>query len=116
MKGIASLIGAMESGRCNPFDVKQDVNKLKEAFTILNEKHTFSPGDLVEWKPGLKNKRTEGPFIVIMVLDDPVVKDDDSGSSIFREPMDIIVGQHDIEGDFDLWHLDSRRLRPYQGE
>lgn len=38
---------------------------LKQAFETFNQKNTFKPGDIVEWKPGMKHKRSDGPFIVV---------------------------------------------------
>lgn len=106
-----SIDGYGIGGR-DPFDVEQDVNALAASFSILNEKHTFTPGDIVEWKEGMNNKRSKGLFVVVEVLNEPIVLNQKEGTPVFREPLDIIVGQHDADGDFDLWHLDSRRLRP----
>ena len=32
---------------------------LKQAFETFNQKNTLKPGDIVEWKPGMKHKRIE---------------------------------------------------------
>ena len=95
---------------------QQNPEMLKEAFQIFSEENTFKPGDLVEWKPGMKNRRTSGPFIVAKVLDEPVFGNDEhesSGYPLFREPLDIVCGTIAIDGEFLYYHYDSRRLRHY---
>ena len=88
---------------------KQD---LKDAYAKFNEKNTFVPGDIVEWKQGFKNKKTTGPFVVVEVLPHPVSNNnDESGSAYFREPLDIILGHTDSDGDFICYHYDSRRFQ-----
>ena len=87
---------------------------LKQAFETLNQKNTFKPGDIVEWKPGMKHKRSEGPFVVIEVLDEPVVDAvADAGSAYFQEPLDLVLGTF-TNGDFAVFHFDSRRMQPAQ--
>lgn len=94
---------------------QQNPEALKEAFQIFSEKNTFKPGDLVEWKsPIMKNRRAIGPFVVVKVLDEPVFDEHNSGSSMFREPLDIVCGMCDSnDGEFMCFHMDSRRLRYY---
>ena len=85
---------------------------LKQAFETFNQKNTFKPGDIVEWKPGMKHKRSEGPFIVIEALDEPIVDAvGDPGSAYFREPLDLIMGAF-LNGDFVTFYYDSRRMQP----
>ena len=85
---------------------------LKQAFETFNQKNTFKPGDIVEWKPGMKHKRTEGPLIVVEVLDEPIVDAvAEAGSAYFREPLDLVLGSF-FGGNFVLFHYDSRRMQP----
>ena len=85
---------------------------LKQAFENFNQKNTFKPGDIVKWKPGMKNKRSDGPFVVVEVLDEPIVDAvAEAGSAYFREPLDIVLGRF-ISGDFVIFHYDSRRMQP----
>ena len=87
---------------------------LKQALETFNQKNTFKPGDIVDWKPGMKHKRSDGPFVVIEVLDEPVVGAvAEAGSAYFREPLDLILGTF-INGDFVIFHYDSRRMQPAQ--
>lgn len=85
---------------------------LKQAFETFNQKSTFKPGDIVEWKPGMKHKRSEGPFIVVEVLDESIVDAENGpGSAYFREPLDLVLGSF-INGDFVIFYYDSRRMQP----
>ena len=85
---------------------------LKQAFETFNQKNTFKPGDIVEWKPGMKHKRSEGPFIVVEVLDEPIIDTNaEAGSAYFREPLDIVLGCF-VSGDFVTFYYDSRRMQP----
>ena len=85
---------------------------LKQAFETFNQKNTFKPGDIVEWKPGMKHKRSNGPFIVVEVLGEPIVDTvGDPGLAYFREPLDLILGAF-LNGDFVTFYYDSRRMQP----
>ena len=89
------------------------MKKLQEALELLHTKHTFTTGQIVEWKPGLHNKRNDGPFIVAEILEVPVLDpEESSGSYYFREKLDIIAGSIDSGGVFGLHHYDSRRFQP----
>ncbi len=91
-------------------------------YQSLNDRHAFQPGDLVAWKPGLRNRRypREGkPAVVLEVLAEPLFDSDtETGSAYFREPLDLVlglfldVGEH--RGDFLSWHFDSRRFKAWE--
>lgn len=84
---------------------------LENAYRNFCIRETFRPGDIVTWKNGMTNKMIDGPFIVIDVLDRPVIDDiEGPDSGYFREPLDIIVGFLNDKKTFVLVHLDSRRL------
>ena len=87
--------------------------RLTAAFEKLNKKNTFKPGDIVDWKPGLRNKNSYGPFVVVEVLDSPIFDnaEDGSGSQYFRESLDIILGKiMDNKKMFITHFYDSRRM------
>lgn len=89
---------------------------LKEKFALFTKKHDFKPGDLVQWKPGMKNKNGDGPYIVVAVLSEAVMDSGkESGSPYFREPLDITLAEIHSDGDFLIYHYDSRRFEPYTG-
>ena len=85
---------------------------LKQAFETFNQKNTFKPGDIVEWKPGMKHKRSDGPFIVVEVLGEPIIDTNaEAGTPYFREPIDLVLGCF-LDGCFLTFHYDSRRIQP----
>ena len=86
--------------------------RLTAAFEKLNKKNTFKPGDIVDWKPGMLNKNSYGPFVVVEVLDSPIFDDEASaGSPYFREPLDIVLGKVADDGERFVTHFyDSRRM------
>ncbi len=97
---------------------------LRERYRLFNQSHAFAPGDLVIWKPGLKNRRLPRyarPAVVIAVLETPVLDhEDDSGSTYFHEPLDLVLGliheDGQARGELLTWHYDSRRFQPWTEE
>jgi len=87
---------------------------LKERLALFQEATCFQPGDLVQWKAGLKNKRLPALDQLAVVVDMlPVpITDEDKGSSgsYFLEPLDMKLGMVDDDGDFVIFHYDSRRF------
>ena len=91
---------------------------LKEAFGVFSQENTFNPGDIVVQKRGMalrKQPTQENPGIVVEVLSEPVIscRDESSGSPLYYEPLDIKVARIDDDGDFLIFHHDSRRLEHY---
>jgi len=87
-------------------------------------KHTFRAGMIVTWKSGLKNRRWPAygrPLIVISVLDTPAIDTtEESASTYFREPLDLIVGlfleSGEHRGNFITFHVNSECFQPWPGE
>lgn len=109
-----------------PLDSPLDdlASALRERFHSLTETHLFKAGDVVAWKPGLRNRLWPSygkPAIIVEVLDTPVFDaEKDSGNPYFREPLDVALGVF-IEdgphrGDFMVWHMDSRRFQTWTAE
>lgn len=98
-------------------DYPTDVGALETKYGGFAETHTFSAGQLVRWKHGLRNKRLpldNQPAVVVELLKEPVVNQEvGPGSPYFREPLDIVLGVLDEDGDFLLFHHDSRRFMPF---
>lgn len=114
-KILEAMANGGEGEGKSPFQ-QQNPEALKETFQTFSEENTFEPGDLVEWKPGMQNRRTDGPFIVVKVLDEPVFDNEEhnsSGHPLFREPLDIVCGLIATDGEFLCFHYDSRRFRHY---
>jgi len=90
--------------------------RLQERYEQLTARVSdFRPGDIVKWKTGLRNRRrpTYGDVaIVIEKLKEPVFDESEksAGSAYFREPLDLIIGIIDDDGDFLCYHVDSRRF------
>ena len=97
-------------------EVKSRAAELKQRFAIYQKAQTFQPGQLVKWKPHLKNKKRPAygePAIVVDVLDMPVFDGErEAGSPYFREPLNIVLGVIDVDGEFSRFHYDSNRLEP----
>ncbi|MBK1642594.1 hypothetical protein CKO12_12045 [Chromatium okenii] len=92
---------------------------LRDRYQLFQQPHNFAVGDLVTWKPGLKNRRLPryaNPAIVVEVLQTPVLDcENDSASTYFREPLNLVLGmfyeEGAIRGEFLTWHYDSRRFQ-----
>ena len=108
--GDAPPVGAAEAADL--------ADRLHVLYARWGERHRFEPGGLVMWKVGLRNKRRPRPgepAVVVEVKEKPIFDaGKESGSPYFREPLDVVAGVLDQDGDFMLCHLDSRRLRPFE--
>jgi|SRR5215471_19873062 len=91
---------------------------LTNYYTALNQRHQFAPGGFVRWKLGLKNKRRPEygtPVVVMEVLPEAVLDlRAESDSRYFREPLDLVIGMLDTDGEFLVYHVDSRRFEQYE--
>jgi len=96
--------------------VAERISTLKDLSSFLNQVHTFRPGDVVQWKPGLKNRKRPDygePAIVISTLDTPIFDaSEEAGSPYFHEPLTVVLGVVDPDGDLILFHFDGRRFEP----
>ncbi len=100
-------------------NMPEHLERLRNGRKKFNEKYDFKPGDLVVWKKGMKNKARpayDEPAIVMEVLKEPLKdgEEQNSGSPYFNEPLDLILGISDEDGDFLIFHYDKRRFEPYQ--
>lgn len=91
---------------------------LRDHCERFNARQAFAPGDLVTWKQGMRNRKLPAhgePAVVLEVLATPVLADEqESGSTYFREPFDIVLGlfvdEGPCRGQLLAWHFDSRRF------
>jgi hypothetical protein len=94
------------------------IEKLRAAKTSFDKVYHFKPDDLVVWKDGLKNKARPAlgePAIVLDILESPLYDPEKStGTPYFNEPLDLVLGVLDSDGDFIVFHYDKRRFQPYE--
>jgi len=95
-----------------------NVGRLKECAARMRKTNTFTKGQFVQWKEGLKNKATPAygePVIVIEVLKEPVFDLDQKGSGnpYFNEPLTLVAGVIAANGDFLCHHFDGRRFESH---
>jgi len=90
------------------------VQLLQERLALLTNVEHFRVGDIITWKEGLRNKKhpeAGDPAIVVKVLDEPIYDvASGAGSPYFNEPLQIIIGIIDEDGDFLCFHSDLRRF------
>jgi len=59
-------------------------------------------------------KRKNQPAVVMEVLEQTLIQSEqDTGSTYFREPLNIALGLIDRDGILISFHYDSRRFEPY---
>jgi hypothetical protein len=118
---VTRLLSDLESAKAVSTEAKDATamaEELQERLQQLQKNSTFTQGELVEWKPGLRNKNRPAygePAVIVEKLSEPIFSlTDESGSAYFREPLDLIAGVIDTsDGHFDLYHYDSRRFQPF---
>jgi hypothetical protein len=90
---------------------------LLERYMSLTTPNHFKTGDLVCWKPGLKNCRVPAygmPAVALEVLaGEQLDNEQESGSLCFREPLSLVLGvfwdREPRRGDFMVFHFDDGR-------
>ena len=85
----------------------------------MDASHTFHKGQLVKWKAGLKNRATPAyneAAVVREVKAAPVYDTCEqgrcAGSPYFGEPLTVVLGIFDPDGDFLEYRVDERRFEP----
>jgi hypothetical protein len=78
-----------------------------EMSVAIDATHTFRKGQLVKWKPGLKNRAMPAYneiAVVREILAAPVFDDCEqarcAGTPYFREPLTLVLGLFDTDGEF----------------
>ena len=110
------LIEHLSGAGAVPRAISVDTGQLSAIYDSYMQRHEFKPGQIVEWKPGLRNKRLPDygqPAVVQDVLAEPVINTaEPADSPYFREYLDLILGVLDGDGDLVFLHFDARRLQP----
>lgn len=107
----------------NSLDVTKDddpaIQELKKSYEAYISNESLSTGDVVSWKPGMRNRTLlnyRQPAIVIEKLQYPIFDESqNAGSQYFHEPLDLRVGFLDDNNQFVIYFYDSRRFEKYRG-
>jgi hypothetical protein len=111
---IEYLVGSNEGppDRASP----PDPETLRSVHSSYAQSHEFQPGQLVRWKPRLRNRRLPEygeTAIVIDVLDTPVLNiAEPADSPYYRERLGLVLGVFDGAGDLVCFHFDAQRFEP----
>lgn len=94
---------------------KEKIETLEERYSAFIKHNDFKSGELVKWKPGLRNKngfKDDDAAIVIEALKNPIFdQKHDSGSPYFKEPLDMLIAFLDPDNNnFIILYVDSRRM------
>ncbi len=98
-------------------DMPKHIENLKQIGISFVKEYNFTKGDIVVWKNNLKNKIRPAygePCFVLDILQTPAIDEEKSaGTPYFNEPLDLVLGMIDEDGDFVVFHYDKRRFEPY---
>jgi hypothetical protein len=92
--------------------------KLKDLFQRLDAPNSFAKGQIIAWKPGLRNRMYPEygePVIVSAVLPTPVFDGSvvSAASPYFQEPLTLVIGIF-REDDLLEFRVDGRRFEPVE--
>lgn len=91
------------------------VDDLERAHQAYGEIEVFESGQLVQWKPLMRNQRFPGPgypAVVVSYIEEPQLRDKDG--DLFTEPHDIILGVLDGDQSLRVSSFPSRRFTAWQ--
>lgn len=115
---MSSLAEENDAGTSCKRPPEIEARRIIDLYSDMNTAHRFRAGDLVTWKPGLKNGRypeKNYPAVVTRIYEEPLSRADmESGSNHFREPLDLVI-LVDTGDEVSEFHVDSRRFKPYRG-
>ena len=99
--------------------VTAHARRLTELAASIDEPHPFHKGQLVRWKSGLRNRLLPAyneQAVVREVLSAPIYdaceKSRCAHSPDFGEPLTLVLGIFDPDGDFAELRYDGRRFEP----
>jgi hypothetical protein len=89
--------------------------RLRDALDAYRTHRVFRVGQLVRWKPGLRDRKhppEDQPAIVVEVLETPVTDTStDASSPYFKNIYDLRCGVL-VDGGFYIYYMESARLQP----
>lgn len=91
--------------------------QLKEAFATFSQEHTFTPGDLIQFKSGMKNRAFPDygkPAIFVEYVANPKRGSDEPGGQYYAEVLDSKIGVV-LDDTLHLFMCSSKRMEPYTG-
>ncbi len=111
MTGACQALQEMENAPPAPAE------ELRTLWGRYAERHEFKPGDLVAWKPGLKNCKwpAEGVPCIVMEVMPARRRAGNEGTDRELAPTDVRIGLKCC-GDFDGYWVDGNRLEPYRAQ
>ncbi|VXB34106.1 hypothetical protein [Aeromicrobium sp. 9AM] len=86
-------------------------SRLAEAFGSYSALQKFQPGQLIQWKPLMKNRPMPAygaPIVLIEYLSEPQAVDGDGDP--LEEPRDIRIGLLNGDGNFAVYTYNSARF------
>jgi len=119
---FSHLLSNMLDGTAHALDFAQEVAKDRDEQLLALQRQFatapamgFRPGQIVQWKSGMKNRLIPvygEPAIVMEVLNPPIFDSSKEldGSNLYREPLSLVLGIQDADGDFLTFHYDARRF------
>ena len=109
-------------GDADDAPTKRLVSRLSHLAVAMDVVHEFKVGQIVKWNAGLKNRKIpayDEPAIVRDIMDPPIYDNCElsgcAGSPNFREPLTIVIGLIDPDGDFIELRVDGRRFKMFNG-
>lgn len=88
--------------------------ELQELRQIFDTGHAFTPGDIIQWKPNMRDRPFPAyntPVIVLEVISPPLQHCHDVGASAAPAKHDLVIGIN-MEGVLRHYYADSRRYQP----
>ena len=96
-------------------DTDNEAQALIETFATYARPVDLKPGDIVKWKPGMKNKRRPAEdelAVVVEIYPQPVYRHyaKFAGSPVYDEPINARIALLDHDGEFMVYGFDLARF------
>ena len=94
-----------------------DTARLRKRMDAFLRKDKFKQGQIVAWKEDMRNRKKPEygqPAVVIEVLKEPLKDLSGAGTISFNEPLDLLVGFFDEDGDWVALYVDARRFELFE--